>query len=437
MLRSLALMIILLRAGLSLDPNAIKKLSFVCFRLAFGPCIIEAITVAIFAYFMFNFNIAWSLMLGFVLAAVSPAVVVPGMIKLQETKLGISKGIPTLIIAAASIDDVLAITGFSVCLSFAFTTTSTTPFITKISNNNSIDSINISTNTTESLIWSILKGPTEAVIGVAYGVVIGIIFWYIPEQCNKKTVTKQQNVIRSVTAASTYQKYNLHRFVIFLLTGIFALFGSQKLDLSGAGPLAILAVSFVASLRWRLAKFDVYQEENLKTLWIIFQHFLFSLIGVDVRIKNIQSDLLLYGLLCLSIGIFLRIGAAFLVTYGIGLHFRERLFIAIAWLPKATVQAAIGPVALDHAFTPDDINRGRLVLTVAVLSILITASLGAIAIDYFAPLMLTKDGKEDEEEEEEKEVVDINNDQEIIIIDDDDSNSGGGNKYEQELTIII
>ena len=94
-------MVILLRAGLSLDPSAIKKLSFVCFRLAFGPCLVETITVAILSYFWFELPLSWSLMLGFVLAAVSPAVVVPGMIKLQKNKLGVSKGIPTLIIAAA------------------------------------------------------------------------------------------------------------------------------------------------------------------------------------------------------------------------------------------------------------------------------------------------------------------------------------------------
>ena len=112
--RNVALVVILTRAGLGLDPVALKKLSWGVVRLAFLPCLVEAVTVAVASYLILGFPIAWGFMLGFVLAAVSPAVVVPSMLSLQHKGLGVAQGIPTLVIAAASIDDVLALSGFGV-----------------------------------------------------------------------------------------------------------------------------------------------------------------------------------------------------------------------------------------------------------------------------------------------------------------------------------
>ncbi|OTF79017.1 hypothetical protein BLA29_013625, partial [Euroglyphus maynei] len=114
-IRSLALIIILIRAGLNLDPQAIRKLSTVLARLSLVPSIVEALIVALFAWIWFDFNLSWSLMIGFIIASVSPAVVVPGMVIIQEENYGVNHGIPTLLIASASVDNVFAITGFSVC----------------------------------------------------------------------------------------------------------------------------------------------------------------------------------------------------------------------------------------------------------------------------------------------------------------------------------
>ncbi|KAI1299850.1 Sodium/hydrogen exchanger 9B1 [Halotydeus destructor] len=123
-LRSMALAIILLRAGLGLDPLALKKLSGLCLRLAFIPCLVETVVYGLIGKYILNIPFEWSFLLGFVISAVSPAVTVPGMIALQEKNLGTEKGIPTLVIAAASVDDVLAITGFGVVLGFVFVSSS-------------------------------------------------------------------------------------------------------------------------------------------------------------------------------------------------------------------------------------------------------------------------------------------------------------------------
>ena len=107
---------ILTQAGLGLDPVALRKLSWSVVRLAFLPCLVEAVTAALSAYLILDFPLDWGFMLGFVIAAVTPAVVVPSMLSLQQKGLGVRQGIPTLVIAAASIDDVLAISGFGVVL---------------------------------------------------------------------------------------------------------------------------------------------------------------------------------------------------------------------------------------------------------------------------------------------------------------------------------
>lgn len=119
-LRNIALVVILLRSGLELDPIALKKLKCTVIRLAFGPCITEALTVAIISHYLLDLPWLWGLQLGFVLGAVSPAIVVPQLLNLQEQGYGVDQGIPTLVMAASSCDDVLAISLFTVFLGIAF-----------------------------------------------------------------------------------------------------------------------------------------------------------------------------------------------------------------------------------------------------------------------------------------------------------------------------
>jgi len=285
------------------------------------------------------------------------------MIQFQAAKLGTAKGIPSLVIAAASIDNVFAITGFSVCFTIALAACNSTQ-----------------TSDSWNIVMSILQGPIQATIGVVYGLVGGFLLWYIPQRCTRSTTINSTN-------------FDLHRFTLLLLAGTFALFGSERLNLGGTGPLAILVLAFVACLRWRPLGLDAFNEAALKRLWIVLEHYLFVLIAADVRVKSLESNILLYGVLCLLLALVWRMIAAFAVTYGQGMNWRERAFIAIAWVPKASVQAAIGPLALEAAATGENVKRGRLVLTLAVLSILLTAPLGAIAVDCSARWMLRPDEK--------------------------------------------
>ncbi|KAK0055993.1 mitochondrial sodium/hydrogen exchanger 9B2 [Biomphalaria pfeifferi] len=348
-LRQIALTVILTRAGLGLDSKALRRLSYVVLRLAFLPCLTETIIDGITSHLILGFPWQWAFMLGFVIAAVSPAVVVPSLISLGERRYGIDKGIPTLVIAAASLDDILAITGFGVLLGVTFST--------------------------GDIAWTLSKGPLEVVLGIVYGIIGGIILWYIPQKSSRHLL--------------------FFRTLLLMTLGLMAIFTSIKFHWAGAGPLAVLTVSFIAAVKWR-SEFPENEknpvENVIDVVWMIFQPFLFGLIGSEVDIFKLDLDVIGLGIAVLAIGLFARVCVSFLSVFFTNLTYKERSFVAAAWLPKATVQAAIGTVAYDLARKNNDITSeilGKQVLNLAVLSILITAPLGSLLISLLGPLLLT------------------------------------------------
>ncbi|XP_030835794.1 sodium/hydrogen exchanger 9B2 [Strongylocentrotus purpuratus] len=343
-LRDMALVIILLQAGIGLDASALKRLSMVCVRLCCMPCIAEACTAAVVSHFLLGFPWAWGFMLGFVLGAVTPAVIVPSLLSLQARGYGVRQGIPTLVIAAASCDDVLAIGAFGVILGIAFAK--------------------------GDIIYSIFRGPLELVMGVSFGCAAGFLLWYIPDP-NQIWLPKK-------------------RFILLLYGGIFAVFGSGAAQYPGAGALGCLTMAFIAGHRWKERKEGV--NTLLSYLWLLFEPLLFGLIGAEVSISYLDPATVGLGFATLIIGLCVRMVVSALAVTGAGLTWKEKLFISLAWLPKATVQAAIGSVALDTARDRGSEEEleiyGIQLLTVAVLSILFTAPLGAIVISLTGPRLL-------------------------------------------------
>ncbi|XP_066303498.1 sodium/hydrogen exchanger 9B2-like isoform X3 [Branchiostoma lanceolatum] len=338
--------------GLGLDPVQLRRLSWTVLLLAFLPCVVEASTLAVVIHFLLDFPWLWGFMLGFVLAAVSPAVVVPSMLWLQEVGLGVDQGIPTLVIASGSVDDVIAITGFAVCLGITFTT--------------------------GNLVFTIFRGPLELLMGVAGGTLAGIFLWYFPS-------TDQKGVPRV-------------RVWMVLGTGLLMTFGSRTAGYAGSGALGCLVMAFVAGFRWKMDKEAV--EAMMSDLWGVAQPFLFGLIGAEVDVLKIQPQTIGLGVAAIVIGSLVRMVASGVAVSGAGFTWKERLFVAIAWLPKATVQAAIGSTALDTAreLTPQDTTNEKLgiqLLTIAVLVILITAPLGSALISLTARHLLRKSMRED------------------------------------------
>uniref|UniRef100_A0A0X3P1B4 Sodium/hydrogen exchanger 9B1 n=1 Tax=Schistocephalus solidus TaxID=70667 RepID=A0A0X3P1B4_SCHSO len=557
-LRQIALATILTRAGLGLDPAVLKQVCGGVARVAFIPCLTEAMAAMVISKYLMNWPWVWAAMLGFVLAAVSPAVVVPSMMRLEVAGWGVNHGIPTLIMAASSMDDVVAITGFGVALSIAFSK--------------------------GSLSETMITGPIEVAVGAAVGLCMGITLWFIPP--------------------AGMEHCNVLRGSCLFFAAVAAIVGTVKMNLPGAGALACLVFSFVVSLGWqhgmpwRLMRnrdkmlpdvpeqseisslsannhhvlglenehHDYYrqhlrrlrrkaekadkgnalaavykgrrfslpepkpayeteefcsrhqnmdsleigfgrsvlnrslsgtrrrqrnnsspvmrwrtisetptatviattslpdepQDNNnrttndsggtispqqgavvpskggpdgsrggskassaasaavtataepgakpsaserglacvktmrsfMATLWWFVQPLLFCLIGADVAVEKVRIDVVGRGIAAIACALVCRLFATFLAVTPSHLTYRERIFVAIAWMPKATVQAAIGPLALDAARKVGEaklIDWGEQILTLAALSILITAPLGAILMMLTAPCLLTQD----------------------------------------------
>ncbi|XP_016014531.2 sodium/hydrogen exchanger 9B2 [Rousettus aegyptiacus] len=353
-LRSIALSVILVRAGLGLDSKALKKLKGVCIRLSMGPCLVEACTSALLAHFLMGLPWQWGFILGFVLGAVSPAVVVPSMLLLQGGGYGVEKGVPTLLMAAGSFDDILAITGFNTCLGMAFSTGST--------------------------VFNVFRGVLEVVIGVATGCLLGFFIQYFPSSDQAQLVWK--------------------RAFLVLGLSVLAVFSSVYFGFPGSGGLCTLVMAFLAGLGWTSKKAEV--ERIIAVAWDIFQPLLFGLIGAEVSVASLRPETVGLCVATLGIAVLIRILTTFLMVCFAGFNIKEKIFISFAWLPKATVQAAIGSVALDTARSHGEKQLeeyGMDVLTVAFLAILITAPIGSLLIGLLGPKLLQKAEHQNEDEE--------------------------------------
>ena len=371
-LRSICLTVILLMAGLELDPVALMKLSAMVVRATFIPCFVEAIMVAILSNLILGFPWTVGFMLGFVLAAVSPAVIIPCLMSLSSRGYGVAKGIPTLVIAACSADDVVAISGFGIFLGLTFSK--------------------------GAPLWKlILHGPIEVIIGVSFGVFWGLLAQWIPNKGHRHVA--------------------FFRWLVLLGGGLIALFGAHLIHYDGAGGLATIIMAFVAGMQWRKEGWGDHNPvtKTFKRMWIILEPVIFALIGTEIQVDKINMNTLGLSIVVLLIALLVRMVGTYFAVCGGELTRKEKIFMAFAWLPKATVQAALGPIFLDNVIkqTPEQwevlgnkeewTNMGNDILTLAVLSILITAPIGAVCILGFGPKLLSSDNPE-EQSEEEKDV---------------------------------
>ncbi|XP_060155119.1 sodium/hydrogen exchanger 9B2 isoform X5 [Globicephala melas] len=275
-----------------------------------------------------------------------------------EGGYGVEKGVPTLLMAAGSFDDILAITGFNTCLGMAFSTGST--------------------------VFNVLKGVLEVVVGMAAGLLLGFFIQYFPSSDQDKLVWK--------------------RAFLVLGLSVLAVFSSMYFGFPGAGGLCTLVLAFLAGKGWASAKADV--EKVIAVAWFIFQPLLFGLIGAEVAITALRPETVGLCIATLGIAVLIRILATYLMVCFAGFNFKEKIFISFAWLPKATVQAAIGSVALDTARSHGEKQLegyGMDVLTVAFLAILITAPIGSLLIGLLGPRLLQKAEHQNKDEEDEGE----------------------------------
>ena len=343
-LRQMALIIILIKAGLSLNLSDLKKVGRPAILMSFVPASFEIIGYVSFAPLLLGVSRVEAAVMGAVLAAVSPAVVVPRMVRLMEENRGTKKSIPQLIMAGASCDDIFVIVLFSTFSSIA-----------QGGEANVLDFINV---------------PVSILLGVAVGALFGFLLstFFETAYAHKHLVRNSMKVI-------------LVLGVSFLLMAI-ETWLKDKIAVSGL--LAVVSMACVLKIR-STAFVSKRLSEKFGKLWLAAEVILFVLVGAAVDIRyTLGAGIAAVGMIFVAL-VFRSIGVM-VCLLGTSLSARERLFCVIAYLPKATVQAAIGSVPLAMG-----LPCGSIVLSVAVLGILITAPLGAAGIDLNYKKLLSLD----------------------------------------------
>lgn len=342
-LRQIALIIILIKAGLSLNLSDLKKVGRPAVMMACVPACMEIIGYFLFAPKLLGVSSIDAAVMGAVLAAVSPAVVVPRMIHLIENKYGTDKSIPQLILAGASCDDIFVIVLFSTFVSMA-----------EGGKANIMDFANI---------------PVSIILGILLGAFVGFVLalFFETAYVHKQIVRNSMKVV----------------IVLGVLFMLMAIETWAKGMVSVSGLLAVVSMACVLKIK-SVSSVSQRLSEKFGKLWIAAEVILFVLVGSAVDIRyTLNAGIVAVGMIFIAL-VFRSVGVM-ICMLGTQLTFKERLFCVISYLPKATVQAAIGSVPLSLG-----LPCGKIVLSVAVLSIIITAPLGAFGIDMGYKLLLKK-----------------------------------------------
>ena len=337
-IRQMALVIILTRAGLSLDIADLKKVGRPAILMCFVPACMEIIGTVLLAPLLLGVSVLEAAIIGSVIAAVSPAVIVPRMIRLMEEGYGTGKSIPQLILAGASVDDVFVIVVFTAFTSLAATGT--------------------------VFAASFLQIPVSIILGILAGMAVGMLLVKFFQAFHMRDSVKLLIII-SISFLLIELQNRIGNIVPF------------------SGLLAIMSLGIVMKKKYDILAKRLSVKYN--KLWVAAEVFLFVLVGATVDLKYAVTAGGYAVLLVLGALVFRMLGVALSLT-GTDLNRKERFFCALAYLPKATVQAAIGAIPLTMG-----LPCGQLVLTVAVLSILITAPLGAICVDNLYQKLLYRD----------------------------------------------
>lgn len=343
-LRKMALIIILLKAGLSLDIQDLKRAGRPAILLSFVPATCEIIGYILVAPPLLGISRTEAAVMGAVLAAVSPAVVVPRMVNLMEKKYGTEKAIPQMIMAGASCDDIFVIVLFTTFLNMA--------------------------QGGSARVLDFLNVPISIVLGILLGAVIGygLAMFFETAYAHKHCVRNSMKVI----------------IVLGFSFLMIAIEGWLEGKVSVSGLLAVVSMACV--LKMKSTEFVSKRlSEKFGKLWLAAEVVLFVLVGAAVDIRYTVSAGISAVLLIFAALAFRAVGVC-LCMIGTDLNRKERLFCVLAYLPKATVQAAIGSVPLAAG-----LPCGKIVLSVAVLAIIITAPIGAFAMDSTYRKLLTRD----------------------------------------------
>ena len=343
--RRIALIVILLRAGFELNKKTLKKIGGRALLFSFVPAVFEGVTITLLAPRLLGLTFLESAMLGAVVGAVSPAVVVPLMIHYMDRRRGTAKGIPALILAASSLDDVFVIVIYS-------------------------SLIGLYMGGPVSPVRDLLGIPVSILTGIGVGLLCGWILYRFFDLFNPRA-TKRLLMVLGLAILLVHLEQRLEGIVPF------------------AALLAVMAIGFVVLEKNEFMAHEL--SSKLAKLWVFAETLLFVLVGSQVNVRVAWSAGAA-GALVILLGLVARSAGSCLCLLGSDMNFGERMFVVVSYLPKATVQAAIGGAPLiAMKMAGMDTGPGETILAVAVLSILLTAPAGAWAIRWLGDRVLEEE----------------------------------------------
>lgn len=348
-IRKLCLVCIIVRWGLGINGTYIRENPIYPFALGVLSTIAEAGVIAIVSVVFFHIPIEFGVIGGFLLATVSPAVCGPVMLKLQRLNLGTDKHIPSFVPAACCFDNTFSIVTVTLVSAITFTRGSRIP--------------------------TLIRNIGEIILCGLIGVFIGWVLWYFPLANQKNTHT-----IRIL-------------LIIFLSIGIIT--GMTALNHGFPGVVACLVLCFVAPTRWRAdnPKKVLPVAEFFATIWFyVASPLLFSLVGTFLDFKKVSVNDVFAAATLVIVGTLARVASGFAIVYGSSLNLGEQFIVVWSLVPKATVQAALGPnlYVLANLY-PQYKEESAFVVTSCIVGVLITAPIGAFVLEYFAPLLIRKE----------------------------------------------
>lgn len=330
-LRVIALIIILLRAGFGIHMESLRKVGMSAIKMSFIPDVVEGLTVMFVSHYLLGLPIIEAGMLGFIIAAVSPAVIVPQMLSFIKKRMGTKKGIPLIILTGASVDDVVSITIFSIFLG-------------------------IYGGQQLNYLMTVVSIPIQFIFGILFGLAIALLLIYLFKHFSIRNTEKTLIIL-----ASAILLKNLGD-VLSSIIPIAALVG-------------VMVIGFV--ILERMPEIGMEISDKLDKIWIFAEILLFVLVGAQVNIY-LAASYALIGLTIIIIGLMARSAGVYMSLLGTNLNLKEKIFCIMAYIPKATVQAAIGAIPLSMG-----VASGQLILAIAVIAILFTAPLGSFAVSLY------------------------------------------------------
>lgn len=330
-LMAIALIIILLRAGFGIHMENLRKVGMSAMKMSFIPGVMEGLTVMFASHYILGLPIVEAGILGFVIAAVSPAVIVPQMLSFIKRRMGTGKGIPLILLTGASVDNVVSITIFSIFLGMYG-------------------------GQQVNYLVTVLSLPLQFIFGILLGLIIAVILIYLFKHFNIRNTEKTLIIL-----ASAIIMKNLGD-VLSTWVPIAALIG-------------VMVIGFV--ILEKMPELGMQLSSKFDKIWIFAEILLFVLVGAQVNIY-LAASFAVVGLILIITGLAARSIGVYLALTGSNLNLQEKIFCIIAYTPKATVQAAVGAIPLSMG-----VASGAEILAIAVIAILFTTPLGTIGMNWY------------------------------------------------------